>query len=165
MFRELSQSAWLQRVISEATAGGSRWKVYVLYVTLLHVSLLAPGSAAVLVLIALPIFGANTTFVLSLVSGVSASFISHQVGWHILGRVRLPINSQKLLRAKELATGTATRSWLLAMLTRALPNPLYDVWGYAFGALKIPLHIYLPAATIGGAVSLALICYLPNLIT
>lgn len=162
-FRFITNQSEYKALLTQFVLSDIAWRNYIAYVALLNVALLAPGSAIALILAVLPVFGPDVTFLLSVLGGVSASIISHQLGWHFAGRLKIGFIQSNLARAREYITRSRTRTWVLAMLTRGIPNPLYDTWGYAFGALRIPLTTYLPAATLGGVIAIGLLCYLPSL--
>jgi uncharacterized membrane protein YdjX (TVP38/TMEM64 family) len=137
-----------------------RWRNYIAFGLLLNFTLLAPGSATVLILLALPLFGPTTTFLLSLMGGFTATLLAHRLGrWFraFEGEQRWA----KIRRLEDVVTRNRQRTWLLALASRAIPNPLYDVWPFAFGFFLVPLRAYLPPATLGGAFTLSFLCYLP----
>lgn len=152
--------AWVDREL----LSGSPWINYTSYFLLLTVALLAPGSATILILAALPVFGPLATFVLSFLAGVVATAASHQVGWYLRARRSLERPSDRVRRVQSFVDRYQNKLWLLALLTRAVPNPLYDTWAYAFGFLRLPLSRYLPWAVLGGGLSLAALCFLPGLL-
>jgi uncharacterized membrane protein YdjX (TVP38/TMEM64 family) len=151
--------------MSRALLSSSVWTNYAVFCLLISLALLLPGSAAVLILAALPVWGPSATFVLAFVGGLSATVLAHQLGWWLRSRDRDGRRWTKVQAVHVFLTQHERRIWMLAFATRAIPNPFYDVWAYAFGFFRVPLRTYLPPATLGGAIALAVLCYVPWLLT
>jgi len=122
--------------------------------------LLLPFSPATLVVLAgVSIWGAAITFWVSFASALVAATVAY-----CLGRA-MAINSPGARFGQALAWMAARarnrpRTWLLLFAARAIPNPLYDAWGYAAGMARVPFWLYLSASAVGGSIPLALVCWL-----
>ena len=131
---------------------------------LLSVALLIPfSSAALIVLLLLPLLGPSTTFIIGILAGSIASVVSYLAGKHLSDLITHKTFRSKILDARSALDKRPQSMWMASFLSRAIPNPLYDVWGYAFGAMGIPMKIYVPASIAGGVIPLAIMCYLPEI--
>ena len=132
-----------------------------IYWLILFAGLLTPfSSATFFVLAVLPVFGPTRTFFLSLTAGISASFIGHFIGSEFQTALSNSFFSAYLGEAQSYISNRSKRTvFVLAFLSRAIPNPLYDVWAYAFGILGTSRITYLVGASFGGSIPLGIICY------
>lgn len=139
-------------------AGG--WAAF-LFVVILSVFLLVPlSSGTFLVLLGVDLFGSGFAFILSLTGGVVASIISYWCG-RVVQRLLPSLTSPgRLNRALRALTTREAALWWSIFLLRAIPNPLYDVWGYAAGILRVKFGAYLAASFLGGSIPVSILCFL-----
>jgi uncharacterized membrane protein YdjX (TVP38/TMEM64 family) len=151
---------FVERLVGSVPAKFGTLPGILLFVVVLAVVLMTPlSSASVLVLIAVPVFGPVRTFVGSLAAGGLSAILSYELGaW--LGRRRLKL-TERVQRTTENVARSAVKTFVLSATVRAIPNPLYDVWGYAFGLASASRASYLLGSAVGGALPLGLICFLP----
>ena len=117
------------------------------------------SSGTLLVILGLPIFGPQLTFLLAFSAGLVASLLSYILGRHFITVSNTKMH-QRIIEAEQFLRSRPKQLWILAFIVKAIPNPLYDIWGYAFGIVRANLFTYLSASAAGGAIPLALICWL-----
>jgi len=145
-FRALGES-------SPVAAIGVYWLV------MLAALMLPLSSSALLLLVGLEAFGRTTTFLTGLTAGGVAAGLSYALASRIVALGRPARLARRLETGRHLLSRWPRATWLAVFLARATPNPLYDVWGYAAGALRIPVRAYLVASFLGGILPLALVCF------
>lgn len=165
MLKYVVGSAAYRTMLSETLLSQHQWVNKVGFVILVNAALLAPGSTAVLVLAAVPVFGPGGTFLLALGGGISATIIGHQLGSWIRSRESRGKRWERVRAAQGLLRRYERYLWILSFASRAIPNPGYDVWPIAFGFFRVPLMSYLLPAVIGGSLALSALCYLPWLLS
>ncbi len=130
-----------------------------LWVVLFACLLLPFSSASLFILLGLDLFGALPVFLTALTAGLVATCATYFIGSELAAIIRWP----RLQQAVEEARGfLAPRTRLVGGLTfliKAVPNPLYDAWGYACGMARVPFRVYLVAAVAGGLLPLTFLCF------
>ncbi len=131
----------------------------VYWLVMLAALMLPLSSSALLLLVGLEAFGRTTTFLVGLTAGGVAAGLSYALASKIVALGRPARLARRLDTGRRLLAQWPRATWLAVFLARATPNPLYDAWGYAAGALRIPVRAYLVASFLGGILPLALVCF------
>ncbi len=136
------------------------------YVLGIALAMMTPfSSSALLLFAALEVFGPITAFIGGYLGGATASVLTYGIGrklGHLLERSRM---ADRLDQAHAFLSGHPRGVWAGLFLARAVPTPLYDVWGYASGIMGIPFWTYLIPSSLGGAVPLAVVCFVPGVLS
>ena len=156
----LSTNAGTQLAAAAAdqiTTTADRSTAQLVFGVMLTISLMLPFSpASVLVLLGVQIFGPATTFLISFAAGVTSSTLAYWIGrW--LG-MALPSRPTAAVQQLDTYIRRGTLVWWVVFVVRAVPNPLYDAWGYAAGILRLSYVSYLTASALGGSIPLAILC-------
>ena len=131
---------------------------------ILILSLLLPlSSATIIVLLGVDLFGPWQAFNLSFSAGVTAAALSYAIGY-CASRINWKQFNHKLDKANEILKNQRKSVFLLTIVVRAVPNPLYDIWGYACGFLRIKFWLYFLSSIIGGTIPVVILCFFQNLI-
>lgn len=148
----------VQSVHNTIVASDSKAAAMALYAVLIAFSLLLPMSpATALVILGVALWGPALTFTLSFMAALAAAVISYVTGRSLR---RLPsLRLQHALGRLEDLIGQIKAVWMVIFLLRAIPNPAYDVWGYAAGAMGVRFPTYISATALGGAIPLGLLCW------
>lgn len=158
VYSELGRSGWSDRLSAMAGDGGTRALALSIYTVLLIVCLLTPfSSAALIVLVALPVFGPEQTFISSIIAGGTSAVLSYWIGKQIRSGPGGVMLKRRLERIKGLVQ--SRRICVIAFACKAIPNPLYDLWGYAFGLARASFAWYLVGSLLGGAIPLGIMCF------
>lgn len=158
--RQLQYQDFFIEIISDV----QRESVYltaIVFSVILIVSLLIPFSAAsALVLIGVQIFGPSITLLLSFSSGLVAAFVSYRIGRFLPKIIKNKKMQDKYLASVSYLEENKSSVYLATFLVRCVPNPLYDVWGYSCGAMKVSFPGYFLASAFGGIIPISILCYL-----
>lgn len=130
----------------------------VAYAVLLLVILMLPFSPTSPILaLGIVLFGPTTTFLIGYTTGIAAAVASYGIGTFMKEEI------SKRFGAKRVAFSRAIHRrygvFVLVLVLRLVPNPVYDLVGYLCGMLGVSFRIYLVASMIGGAVLLAVFCF------
>jgi uncharacterized membrane protein YdjX (TVP38/TMEM64 family) len=161
----IALASYLQRIPALETAlddlarQGGVLGITVLWLVLFASLTLPFSSAALFIVLGIDLFGATPVFWTALTAGLAATATTYAVGRGLTGSIRWRRLREPIEEARGYLASRVRTVGVLTFAIKLVPNPLYDAWGYACGALRVPFRTYFPAAVAGGLVPLCVLCF------
>jgi membrane protein YqaA with SNARE-associated domain len=149
----------VESLVADLADEGRLPGIPILWIILFAALILPFSSAALFIVLALDLFGAVPVFWTAFTAGLAATATTYAIGRFAGGLVRSPRLQEPIAEASAALAKRRRMVGLLTFVVRAVPNPLYDAWGYACGILRVPFLLYFPAAVAGGLVPLTVLCF------
>ena len=130
-----------------------------LWVVLLVCLLLPFSSAALFILLGLDLFGPFPVFWTALSAGFVGTSLTYFIGLKLTSIIRWQRLQDGIEEAHSFLEPRTRMVGALTFVIKAVPNPLYDAWGYACGMTRVPFRVYLIAAVAGGLLPLTFLCF------
>lgn len=125
------------------------------FATILLLLLLLPFTPTSPVLaLGLGVFGGPGLFAIAVPVGICAACSSYAIGRTLPPTGRLGAACRRIQQSEGRFHSVFTAAFVL----RAIPHPLYDLVGYACGALRVPFLPYVLGSTAGGSTLVGLFC-------
>lgn len=162
--RHLETYGFYREAIALANDPATQHLALVIFYLAMTLALMTPfSSAALFLLAALEVLGPYKTFAVAYLGGATATILSYWIGYKMSGFVERSRLGARLHDAQAYLRDHPRGLWTGLFLARAVPTPLYDVFGYAAGVMRIPFWTYLIPSSLGGIIPLAVMCFVPEL--